>query len=160
MKICSICNIEKSTDLFYKKPNSKFHTYCIACCTVKHKLHYTANREKYLHRARSVDKNKRRFSSLKCRLKADFNLSYEEFISLLEKQNNLCAVCKKPESTIEPRTQKTRHLSVDHCHKTGKIRGLLCNNCNRALGFLRDSTITIENLLIYLKTTPLGLQSN
>jgi peptide methionine sulfoxide reductase MsrB len=57
----------------------------------------------------------------------------DEFQKLRDRQNDLCAICGKPE------TQKGRRLlSVDHCHKTNKVRALLCKHCNSALGHLHD----------------------
>ena len=55
---------------------------------------------------------------------------------MLEKQNGNCAICNKPE--FNTRGGIIRHLSIDHDHKTGKIRGLLCFKCNTKLGILED----------------------
>ena len=60
-----------------------------------------------------------------------YGFSLVGFNKLLKRQNNLCAICRKP---VKP--TRFRHLQVDHCHKTGKVRGLLCFHCNRCLGWL------------------------
>lgn len=60
------------------------------------------------------------------------------------KQKNVCCICKQ-----KCNTRKT--LSVDHDHKTGKIRGLLCVKCNTALGMLNDNIGTFENAINYLR---------
>lgn len=70
-----------------------------------------------------------------------YNISKEEYINLLNKQNNKCVICKKIPN---------KKLGIDHCHKTGKIRGLLCNNCNSALGFLNDDMELVKNAYDYL----------
>lgn len=60
-------------------------------------------------------------------LKIKYGMSLEDYDNLLAKQNHVCAICEQKE------TIPNRPLSVDHCHDTGKVRGLLCNDCNRNL---------------------------
>jgi hypothetical protein len=62
-----------------------------------------------------------------------YGITLNQFEELLEKQDNCCAICGVNEDSA-PR----KRLSVDHCHDTGKIRGLLCDRCNLALGMLGD----------------------
>lgn len=83
-------------------------------------------------------------------LKKRFGISLEEYQLMLENQNNLCAICGRPERTVDHRTKKVRSLAVDHNHNTGKVRGLLCTDCNRALGLLQDSKDVLQNALAYL----------
>jgi hypothetical protein len=54
-----------------------------------------------------------------------------KYEKLANKQHNCCAICKKGELT--------KDLAGDHCHETKKVRGLLCENCNRAIGMFKDS---------------------
>lgn len=61
-----------------------------------------------------------------------YKITKEQYLSLFEKQRGLCAICKGLDNY-------TKRLAVDHCHKTGKIRGLLCGSCNRGIGLLKDS---------------------
>jgi hypothetical protein len=63
---------------------------------------------------------------------------------MVEAQGNKCKICGNPE------TVKGRSLSVDHCHRTGKIRGLLCGKCNTGLGKFRDSDKILKKALDYL----------
>ena len=60
-------------------------------------------------------------------------------------QSGLCKICKK-DIVIGGRTG----AKVDHCHETGKIRGLLCNRCNLGLGYFKDSTASIASAIVYL----------
>lgn len=69
-----------------------------------------------------------------------WNESLNEFNNLLKSQNNLCAICKNPETSLDGKTQQIRDLSVDHCHITGRVRGLLCSTCNRGLGYFKDNS--------------------
>ena len=72
------------------------------------------------------------------RIKTKYGLSPEQYKSLLSTQNGLCKICFQ-EETVKDRHGRTLSLSVDHCHTTGRIRGLLCSNCNTLLGRARDS---------------------
>jgi len=67
---------------------------------------------------------------------------------MLHSQNGLCAICGKPPSR---RNVKEMLLHVDHNHKTGKIRGLLCNSCNRGIGLLGDNPDTLFAAEGYLR---------
>ena len=71
----------------------------------------------------------------------DLNEAFEKLNAL---QGGLCAVCKKPCST-------NTALSLDHCHETGRIRGLLCMNCNTGIGRLGDNVEGLQAALDYLK---------
>lgn len=81
---------------------------------------------------------------LRSDLKKRYNMSLEDFNSLLGAQNGLCAICGHPE------TSRYRRLSVDHDHNTGKIRGLLCSGCNSGLGRFKDDPARVERALLYL----------
>ena len=81
-----------------------------------------------------------------------YNISLEQFNDMLLSQNNKCAVCLLEETAIDKRTGKIRRLHVDHCHKTGKVRGLLCTKCNIALGYLSDSLEIAQLMVRYIET--------
>jgi len=66
--------------------------------------------------------------------------------NILEKQNHKCAIC----NNIELRANTQIALSVDHCHNTFKVRGLLCGNCNRAIGLFKDNVDLLQNAINYL----------
>jgi len=76
--------------------------------------------------------------------------STEQYQELLDKQNGRCAICGVGDGHRSCRGNKCR-LAVDHDHRTGAIRGLLCNNCNRGLGRFKDSLAILESALRYLK---------
>lgn len=78
-----------------------------------------------VRRAADKDYNKRH------NLKYEHGLTLEDYDAMLAKQSGVCAICAKP-CTVKSR------LSVDHCHKTGKIRALLCNPCNQGIGLFAD----------------------
>lgn len=68
-------------------------------------------------------------------------ISYEV---LLKKQNYVCAICKKPNTT-------KKDWAIDHCHTTGQTRGILCLNCNMVLGHSKDDIQVLLNAIEYLK---------
>lgn len=92
--------------------------------------------------------NKKRLQTNKIakisRLKIKFGLTLEDYESILDMQNYRCAICETHQKDLK------KDLAVDHCHKTGKIRGLLCGNCNRAAGLLKDKVGNAERLVFYL----------
>jgi hypothetical protein len=73
-----------------------------------------------------------------------YNISLEEYNSLYESQMGCCAICKKPQSEVKKR------FSIDHNHKNGKIRGLLCNSCNLFLGICCDDINILKESINYL----------
>lgn len=83
-------------------------------------------------------------------LKIKYGISIDDYNELLSKQNNVCAICKKEEMIIDPRSQTKRQLAVDHCHVTGKVRGLLCSRCNIAIGYFNDNVLLIKEAIEYL----------
>ncbi|ERR1700677_3375205 len=85
-------------------------------------------------------------------LKKTFGISLEQFNMMLEQQNGVCAICKQPETAKNGWNSKTRFLAVDHCHSTGKIRGLLCTQCNQGLGNFRDDAARMKAAIHYLES--------
>ena len=71
-------------------------------------------------------------------------LTIDEYDKMLENQQGKCAICGGG------REKQKYSFSVDHCHATGKIRGILCSNCNAGLGFFKDNPQSLTNALTYL----------
>ena len=86
-----------------------------------------------------------RLRGRKTQLKLLYGLTVEDYNKMLAKQGHCCAIC----GTGKP-TGKWKVFAVDHCHKTGKIRGLLCNECNRGMGLLKDSSDLLRKAADYL----------
>ena len=74
-----------------------------------------------------------------------YGITIEDYDRMLEEQNGRCAICR----TDKPGGAGAR-FAVDHNHDTGNVRGLLCNNCNRGLGHLKDSVLLLEQAINYL----------
>ncbi len=81
----------------------------------------------------------------RCNLKKKYDLTPEEYEAMLEKQGGVCAICKS-----EERSGNRVRLAVDHNHKTGKVRGLLCSGCNTALGQFNEDLPRMKAALAYL----------
>jgi phage FluMu protein Com len=81
-----------------------------------------------------------------------YNMSVEEFVWMLRVQGGVCAICGRAE-TVTSKTGVLNSLSIDHCHNTGMIRGLLCRKCNHLLGCAEDSIEVLQNAQAYLKAS-------
>lgn len=123
------------------------------------KAYYERNKLKIRERAKvhaRLHKEDRRKSSAEWKkrnpekvknaeLKREFGITIDQYNQMLIKQNDCCAICNKHKSL------STKMLAVDHNHKTGQVRELLCHACNTAYGFLNESEDTILKLLTYHK---------
>lgn len=90
------------------------------------------------------------------KLKRMYGISSGQYDAMLVAQNNKCAVCKSTDpGGRRYATGKTIMFSVDHCHATGKVRGLLCTHCNRALGLIKDNLDTALRMAEYLRLNTL-----
>jgi hypothetical protein len=83
------------------------------------------------------------------KLKHKFGITLDDYFSILVKQKNKCAICCLEENS-KSKNGKIKNLSVDHCHKTKKVRGLLCDCCNRGLGCFKDNKQTLQKAIEYL----------
>ena len=133
-KRCSKCKEEKSFCQFQKRARERdgLHRLCKSCISEQNRNYYTPAK----NRARN--------------LKKSYGITVELYDSMYEEQNGVCKICGNPESTI--RQGAVQSLAVDHCHDTGKIRGLLCNCCNRAIGMLGDNVTILRNAIQYLES--------
>lgn len=79
-----------------------------------------------------------------------YGMTLEEIIAMQERQGSVCAICKGVPDSKNAASGKVTDFSIDHCHKTGKVRGLLCNRCNRAIGMFADDPSLIRAAAAYL----------
>lgn len=135
MKTCTKCNqtfdlINFSNAKRYKDGKLSWCKKCVISSVKQWKL---SNKEKQA----TYDRN--------WKLLNKYNISQDDFTKMLETQDGKCRICNTSPSGHHNK------LHVDHCHKTGKVRGLLCYNCNTLLGASRDSVSILENSIKYLK---------
>ncbi len=79
--------------------------------------------------------------------KENYDITLEEYNDFYINQDGRCFICTEHQSRLSKR------LAVDHNHKTGKVRGLLCSKCNTALGLLQDNISNVYRMLLYLKAS-------
>ena len=111
----TFCNSCKEWKIF-----GKSKTYCKDCCAERTRSRYNLDKQReYL-------------------LKKKYGITPDKYDEMLSKQDYKCYICHKHEDKLD------RSLAVDHCHKTGKVRGLLCWNCNIRLGYLENEVFQAQ----------------
>lgn len=124
MKNCKICGKTKTIDKY-----EKYRHQCKSCRNIKRKTFGT-----------------RSGVGLRVyRLKHQYNLSLDNYNEMLKTQNGVCAICKGNDNG------PWGTLSVDHCHSTGNVRGLLCAKCNKGLGQFNDDTKLFNLAIEYIE---------
>lgn len=121
---CSKCGVN---------PRKKTYSWCQPCVNAYEKERWA-----------KTDLKARRDKHLKSR----YGIDYSWFLQQLKGQDGKCLLCLT-DMTLEGHS--STKVCVDHDHKTGKVRGLLCNHCNRALGLFRDDAATVSRALAYLR---------
>jgi len=124
-KKCKRCNLEQSLDQFSKDKRrvDGLQNWCKTC-----------HKESYKPKYRDQKLQKR------------YGISMREYDLMLLEQNNSCYICLAK----EPGRKNMTHFAVDHSHKSGKVRSLLCDRCNKALGFLKEDTSLLHKFEDYL----------
>jgi hypothetical protein len=85
-------------------------------------------------------------------LKYRYKMSVEQFNEIRERQNDCCAICQVKLEIKQGSTFRSKNAVVDHCHRTGNVRGLLCSACNKGLGHFRDDLTLLRSAIAYLST--------
>lgn len=161
MKTCLKCKQIKSHADFHKKSSSKdgLQKMCIQCTKDYKQSWYQVNKES--EKARTIAKQRANPEFYNARVKAwqkanpdrvkdtilkrDFGISLEQYNQLLKTQDNSCAICKTNQS------QQRIMMAVDHDHTSNKIRGLLCDLCNRGIGLLKDDPMLLDRASSYIR---------
>lgn len=139
-KRCTRCKEIKPFEDFGRRGPKRSNAYESECKICKRKRSSEAYHTSPVEQARIRNKN----------LKKNFGITLEEYTRMLDFQGGVCAICGKEETRIDPRRGIVSSLAVDHDHKTGMIRGLLCYTCNMALGYLQEDPNLIQALLTYI----------
>lgn len=109
----------------------------------RHKVWREKNREKFMSYGK-IDRKNNPTKYQNQWLRSKYNITLEEYFEMAESQNYTCPICKRHESMIG------EQLLIDHDHKTGKVRGLLCRLCNQAIGMLKEDPATFNRALQYI----------
>ena len=139
MKTCNICHASKTLDAFsvLKKGADGRHPACKACRSSQSRAWYNKKRHEILEKRREWRKQSGAYR------RQAYGMSSEEFTGLVSAQNGRCAICFEIPTGIG--------FHVDHCHRTGRIRGLLCRGCNLALGNMKDDPARLIRAADYLR---------
>ena len=144
--LCRRCKQHRPRDDFYNdRRNTLSGKDCSACKPCRRVLwqeRYWSDPEHYRQKAvaeRVADPGR----YMRWKRQKKYNLSDEQYQGMLNQQRNRCAACRRP---LAPNL-----TDVDHNHASGKVRGLLCRQCNVALGLLKDSPKRITQLLHYIE---------
>lgn len=140
LRDCRGCGVSRPVTAFGVRGQrdgvTLYRSRCKECSSEQARSWYAENKERA---------NGRRRRSL---LQEKYGITENEYAALLEKQNGVCAICEEPETAT--RDGAPVRLSVDHDHATGRVRGLLCHGCNRALGLVEDDVDLLRQMLTYL----------
>jgi hypothetical protein len=130
-KYCKSCDTTKPIDDFYLRNKTSMvrHSTCKEC----DKKRVKENHDPVAYRNAELQRR--------------YGITQQDYEVMIAEQNNQCAIC----NTTEPGGRHNRgYFVVDHCHTTGKVRKLLCNNCNTALGLVGDNVDTLHKMINYL----------
>lgn len=140
MKWCGTCQKVKPVNQFYKNKRALcgLQGFCKSCT------------RKRIQNYREKNRDKDRRYSMNHRFRNKYKIEPEEYSRILEEQDHRCAICNGFEKNI-CKDKTPLPLAIDHNHKTGKVRGLLCSNCNRALGLLKEDPNLFRRAIEYLE---------
>ena len=150
-KMCHKCLVRQPAEAFYKSKKHKdgLQTQCKTCISARSKSAYALRKEQHDAAQKTWrERNPDYFFSRDLRRK--YGITIDDYKSLLQAQNNLCACCQSPDPG--GRSDNDR-FHVDHDHLTGKVRGLLCHKCNTGLGLLGDNVDGLMRAVSYLQQT-------
>jgi len=146
---CNKCEKDLSADCYHKDQQRKFGrpVRCKDCTNADCRR----NRDAVKSRQRAKDwqaSNRDRVRSN--HLQNKYNMSTQDYERLFKEQKGLCKICGKPETNSHHRTKTPHSLAVDHDHRTGKVRGLLCALCNSGLGKFKESSQLLQRAKEYI----------
>jgi hypothetical protein len=143
-KICSGCGENKTVDEYnIQRQGKKGPVYfgkCRLCLSTYSKKKYKETDSKVLRERRRKNPCNNTEWRKKHKLKKHYGLTLQDFSAMILDQDNKCKICKC----------EMKKPQVDHCHKTGKVRALLCFPCNSSLGVLKENTDTLYNMISYI----------
>ncbi len=153
IKICSKCKISKEISEFFKNKTQKdgLQSYCKIC----HSEAVYKNKDKKLAYIKTwMENNPEKVSLTRYigKLRRKYNLTWEEYQNKLISQGNVCKIC----GSNDPK-RGTKYFCVDHNHITNQIRGLLCQDCNDAIGRFNEDILILNNVIYYLDNSVIDI---
>lgn len=146
-RVCKVCKIEKELKYYHvSKRHPLGRKMECADCTNEYLRNHYHNKTKI--------KDDFRFNRADKYYKRKYNISYNSYLKMCENNKNKCSICgtvKIPSGNSSKGSKDV--LVLDHCHVTGKIRGILCQECNQGLGLFRDNIDNLVMAHLYLLQT-------
>lgn len=151
MKRCSACGRTLPFDEFHRnrRKSGGREARCRACKCAAVNEHRQNHREAINSRRRERYQERRPGWWRAGKLRR-YGITEEDYDRLLELQDGRCAICRQAETTNANNGERLKLLAVDHDHQTGQVRGLLCAQCNKGIGNLREDPVILQNALDYL----------
>jgi len=158
-KTCSRCGLKKANVEFHisrSRPDG-LNIYCKDCSTEFSKVRYADPQKRSIMLIRGrMWREKNPEADVRKHLRRKYGMTLEQYNTLFDKQKGLCALCSKPESVKRnSKSERPERLAVDHCHDTGRIRGLLCFKCNTAVGSIGDDEESAKRVVEYFESNAL-----
>ena len=136
MKTCNNCGLSKQESEYSKRKDTK-SGLSATCKKCRKKLYPATQSTKHKAWVRNI--------------KRLYGITPDDYNRMYEDQKGCCKVCGNQSGNTK--------FHIDHCHDTGKVRGLLCDTCNRGLGYFKDDTRLLQNSIEYLEANARRLQN-
>ena len=165
IKVCPNCKISKPFEDFGMRKDKPHLAKgrCKTCHAELAMVRYVEQRTKInaqRKRRRQENPDYKRYPPKRKYHLQRYGLTDADYHQMLVKQNHVCAICKEPEVISTSKSKGVIALSVDHCHASGKVRGLLCNRCNTTLGKIGDSKEWLRTAESYLAENTYGIAND
>ena len=141
-KTCRICKDNKPVNEFHRL-KKWYASYCKLCQANFAKVWRKDNAEAIKEKKAVAYKNMPSMVKFNNHLKQRYGIDVDYYLDMLSKQNGLCKICGG--------LSNRKRLSVDHCHETGRVRGLLCERCNSFIGRVKDDVSILKSAIDYLQ---------
>ena len=140
-KLCTKCGLWRGPEFWKKHQSTKdgLQGWCVDCMRAYRKAYSQEDRNKIRSRERYHSDAGRNYW-----LQRQFGITVAIYNDMLASQGHVCAICNQP-------CRSGRRLAVDHNHRTGEVRGLLCLDCNTAIGKFQDSSVIAYQAARYLE---------
>lgn len=141
---CRACQTVRPIERFtFDRRDGSHQPRCKECINAEVRDRYRQRRQENPQEVRAALRAKH--------VRQAFRLDYLDYLRMIDDQDNRCAICNQPETSLDHRSGETRALAIDHDHRNGRVRQLLCRSCNLMLGHAQDTPGLLEAAAEYLR---------